>query len=184
MNAEPDKRPIERLAAVKKYKDMTIQNKLFRKAFYENSQPFSDMLIFAEISDKRLAKKVGIHKADQVVVCQNKNEFSELPFKFNLVNLECEHSSPIESLTQVGKITDELKDSFTEEEITQMLMFSDDPDINVFQKFLIELQNTVYSDKLIYGQTKNGLKVMRDLFQHQQKDVLFVGLRDSKEFDV
>jgi hypothetical protein len=37
MNAEPDKRPIERLAAVKKYKDMTIQNKLFRKAFYENS---------------------------------------------------------------------------------------------------------------------------------------------------
>lgn len=58
---------------IQKQDQMNLQNKIFRKAFYENSQVFQDMAVFAEISNNRLARKVGIESPDQIVICQNKN---------------------------------------------------------------------------------------------------------------
>lgn len=46
---------------------MNLQNKIFRKAFYENSAMFDDMVIFAEITSQRIAKKIGIEQPDQIL---------------------------------------------------------------------------------------------------------------------
>jgi hypothetical protein len=56
------------------------------------------MVIFAEISNNRIAKKVGLESDDQIVVCHNKNEFSSLPHPFKILNLEMERSGPFENL--------------------------------------------------------------------------------------
>ena len=37
-----------------------IQQQIFRKAFYENSQTFQDSMIFAEINNSRIGQKVGL----------------------------------------------------------------------------------------------------------------------------
>ena len=61
---------------IKKSSDvLSLQRKLFRKTFYENGSIFADAVVFAEISNQRIAKKVGIESDDQIVVCHNKNEF-------------------------------------------------------------------------------------------------------------
>ena len=59
------------------------------------------------------------------------------------------------------------------------MMLSDNPDINLHQKFLSRLQSIIFDDELIYGQTKSGLKFLRRALSSQKQDVLFVGLRDS-----
>jgi len=84
---------------IKKGNDaLSLQQKIFRKAFYENGSMFTDSVVFAEISNARIAKKVGIESDDQIVVCQNKNEFSSLPHSFKVLNLEIERTQPIEDL--------------------------------------------------------------------------------------
>jgi len=37
---------------------------MFRKLFYENGNSFTDSFVFAEISNPRIAKKVGIERED------------------------------------------------------------------------------------------------------------------------
>ena len=61
-----------------KPKDFTLQNKLFRKFFYENSSSLDDVTHFVEITNQNIAKKVGITGKDQIVVVQNKNKYSKL----------------------------------------------------------------------------------------------------------
>ena len=51
-----------------KPKDFTLQNKLFRKFFYENSASLDDVAHFIEITNYNIAKKVGITGKDQIVV--------------------------------------------------------------------------------------------------------------------
>ena len=51
-----------------KPKDFTLQNKLFRKFFYENSSSLDDVAHFVEITNYNIAKKVGITGKDQIVV--------------------------------------------------------------------------------------------------------------------
>ena len=41
-------------------KNFTVQNKMFRKFFYENSAPIEDLVSFVEISNILLARKIGI----------------------------------------------------------------------------------------------------------------------------
>lgn len=43
---------------------MTLQNKIFRKAFYENAAPFQDSLVFVELHNYLVAKKLGIEADD------------------------------------------------------------------------------------------------------------------------
>lgn len=45
-------------------KDYSLQNKMFRKFFYENSAPLEDMVSFVEILNPRLAAKVGLTGPD------------------------------------------------------------------------------------------------------------------------
>ena len=69
---------------------------MFRKFFYENSAPIEDMLTFVEVTNFRLAHKLGLKDKDQVVIVQNKNRYSSssLPVDFKLVNLELQRSEP------------------------------------------------------------------------------------------
>ena len=75
-------------------KNFTLQHKLFRKFFYENSAPAEDMMSFVEITSPRLASKLGISGTDQIVVVQNANRYSTLPIEFKLVNLQMERTEP------------------------------------------------------------------------------------------
>lgn len=79
-------------------KDFSLQNKMFRKFFYENSAPLEDMVTFVEISSPRLAAKIGLTSKDQVIVVQNTNKYSSLPTEFKLVNIELERSEPCHSV--------------------------------------------------------------------------------------
>lgn len=57
---------------------MTLQQKLLRKFYYENSGFTDELAIFAEISNKKLAKKVGIDAIDDLVLVQNVNDFGSM----------------------------------------------------------------------------------------------------------
>ena len=48
------------LTVASKPKDFSLQNKMFRKFFYENSAPIEDMLTFVEVTHSRLAWKLGL----------------------------------------------------------------------------------------------------------------------------
>lgn len=45
-------------------KNYTLQNKMFRKFFYENSAPIEDMVTFLEVTSPRLAVKLGLTGTD------------------------------------------------------------------------------------------------------------------------
>jgi hypothetical protein len=48
--------------------DLTLQNKLLRKLFYENSSFMEDISEFVEISDAQCAERLGGLKSDEIVV--------------------------------------------------------------------------------------------------------------------
>lgn len=49
-------------------KDYSLQNKMFRKFFYENSAPLEDLVTFVEVTNSRLAQKLGLTGKDQITV--------------------------------------------------------------------------------------------------------------------
>ena len=75
-------------------KDFNLQNKLFRKFFYENSAAIEDLAIFVEISNPSVAQKVGLTDSDQIVVVQNKNNYNSIKdgIDCKVINLELERS--------------------------------------------------------------------------------------------
>ena len=75
-------------------KDYNLQNKLFRKFFYENSAAIEDLAIFVEISNPSVASKVGLTQADQIVVVQNKNKYNTIKDAVDckVINLNLERS--------------------------------------------------------------------------------------------
>ena len=95
-------------------KNFTLQNKLFRKFFYENSAPAEDLLTFVEVTSPRLAVKLGLTGTDQIIVVQNTNRYSSLPVPFKLVNLEMERTEPFKELLQV-ELENKLSKDFFEE---------------------------------------------------------------------
>lgn len=54
---------------------MTLEQKLFRKFFYENSQFMDSEVYFVEVTDPELAKKFGIQDQHSIAAVQNKNKF-------------------------------------------------------------------------------------------------------------
>jgi len=65
-----------------------------------------------------------------------------------------------------------------------MFMMSDDPDCNLYNRFLRTIESTILGDQLIYGHTKTGLKFLQRLLKERNEDCLFVNLRDSQSFKV
>ena len=81
-------------------KDFTLQSKLFRKFFYENSAAIEDLAIFVEITRPSIASKIGLTGADQICVVQNKNMYNKLKngTDFKVLNLELERSEPFKEI--------------------------------------------------------------------------------------
>jgi hypothetical protein len=100
--------PTKYCLALKEQK-FNIQQQIFRKAFYENSQTFQDSLIFAEISSQRLGRKVGLNSPDDIVFLHNKNPYDTLPVEEKLLNLSLERTDPLPFLKQAD-ITARFKD--------------------------------------------------------------------------
>ena len=104
---------------------------MFRKFFYENSAPIEDMLTFVEVTNSRLAHKLGLKDKDQVVIVQNKNRYtsSSFPVDFKLVNLELQRSEPFTEIlneTIKSRLGEDLMNELTQEELVQELIHSDE----------------------------------------------------------
>lgn len=72
--------------------DMTLQQKLFRKFFYENSSFIDSEVKFLEITNERVAARVGLDTLDKIMVVQNSNQFGPMKGceEFKLMNLKLE----------------------------------------------------------------------------------------------
>ena len=57
---------------------MTLQQKLFRKFFYENSGFIESEVKFVEVTNERVAARIGIESQDRVYIMQNKNVYGKL----------------------------------------------------------------------------------------------------------
>ena len=160
---------------------LTLQNKMFRKAFYENSVMFDDMMIFAEIQNPRLAAKLGIDRADQIVCVQNSNEYASFKTQFKILNLELERAEPIDFLldSTIQSMFGEYLKELTPQEQQKEFMFSENKDLNLYERLLSQLKLFITEDSIIYGQTKKGLKFLKSLMRDQMSDVLFVALKDT-----
>jgi len=62
---------------------LSLQSKLVRKYFYENSQPVEDLIMFGEVTKPFVAKALnfGLESFDQILVVQNQNPYSSLAGK-------------------------------------------------------------------------------------------------------
>ena len=123
-----------------KPKDFTLQNKLFRKFFYENSSSLDDVAHFVEITNQNIAKKVGITGKDQIVVVQNKNKYSKLEGgqDCKLLNLELERTDAFKEITDETlneKYAEYLKEMGTQELADQFLL-SENDEVNLFNRLL------------------------------------------------
>jgi hypothetical protein len=58
--------------------DMSLQQKLFRKFFYENSGFMDSEVKFLEITNERVGARVGLTSDDRVMMVQNLNVFGRL----------------------------------------------------------------------------------------------------------
>ena len=57
--------------------EMTLEQKLFRKFFYENSSFIDSECVFVEITDLKVAEQcLGITGENQLIVVQNQNRYS------------------------------------------------------------------------------------------------------------
>jgi hypothetical protein len=65
---------------------MKIQNKILRKAFYENSSNFENTIQFVEINNSRVGSVIGLKSPSDIVLIQPKNEFNEYGTKYRLFN--------------------------------------------------------------------------------------------------
>lgn len=70
--------------------DMTIQQKIFRKFFYENSSYIDDQTVFIELTNQRVAQRLGVNSQDTIMAIQNKNPFNSIGEPFKLMNLDLE----------------------------------------------------------------------------------------------
>ena len=57
-------------------KDMNVEQKMFRKFFYENSRFIEEDSVFVEITDPKIANEcLGILSEHEIVAAINKNSF-------------------------------------------------------------------------------------------------------------
>ena len=72
--------------------DMTLQQKLFRKFFYENSSFIDSEVKFIEITNERVAARVGLDSQEKIQIVQNENPFGSMKGSesFKLMNLNLE----------------------------------------------------------------------------------------------
>lgn len=73
--------------------DMTLQQKLFRKFFYENSSFIDSEVKFIEITNEKVAARIGLESQDKIMMVQNENPFGKLSSDsdlFKLMNLQLE----------------------------------------------------------------------------------------------
>jgi hypothetical protein len=57
---------------------MCLQQKLFRKFFYENSGFIDSEVKFIEVTNERVAQRFGLKGPDSIMVVQNKNVFGQM----------------------------------------------------------------------------------------------------------
>lgn len=109
-------------------KDFSIQQKLFRKFFYENSSFIEEEAVFLEITDKRVAQKIGIDGEDMILVVQNENPYASLrngeQFKLMNLPLEREFCQPLRQKTLENLYSQYLVD-FTKKEFEEFLLSED-----------------------------------------------------------
>eukprot|EP00347_Sterkiella_histriomuscorum_P001728 403370913 len=159
-------------------KDMTIQQKLFRKFFYENSAFIDSEVKFIEISNIRVAQRLGIENDESIYVFQNKNPFSELEssekIKFQSLDLERLKCSSLDK-KQIEVRYRDILPSFTRREFEQYLLTEQlDEVFESLTKFIEDILTTENKGGLIFVQTSQMLKFYKNFLQSKQKKFVFV----------
>lgn len=169
-------------------KDFSLQNKMFRKFFYENSAPIEDLMTFVEVTTPSLALKLGLSDVDQVVVVQNTNRYHTLPTEFKLVNLQLERSEPFKEIlnsTLKERLGDDYFTELTSNEIFDQLVFGENEEENSYQKFCAFMESSLLPQEgeanLIFAPTTKALRFYRSYFKRQLYDVLFVSVNDPDD---
>ena len=168
-------------------KDFTLQSKLFRKAFYENSAAIEDLAIFVEVTNSNLARKVGLTGKDQIVVVQNQNKYSTIKdgVDFKLLNLQLERSAPCNAVLDAT-----LKEKFAEyfeemttQELAEQFMLSENEEVNVFSKLLAFVEANILPDEngLIFAQTQKALRFYKNYLKSKQQNLLFVSVHEPEK---
>lgn len=69
--------------------EMNLQQKLFRKFFYENSSFMDSEVKFIEVTNQRVAERIGLDSQDKIIIVQNVNPFGKMRGceEFKLMNL-------------------------------------------------------------------------------------------------
>ncbi|TNV85361.1 hypothetical protein FGO68_gene3696 [Halteria grandinella] len=168
--------------------DMSLQQKLFRKFFYENSTFLESECKFIELTNKRVAARIGLTSEDMIVAVQNRNELS--PFSadcsncvdtFKLMNLELE-SVKCEDVRQEvleKKYARYLKD-MSKREFEQEFLLGEERIEETFGYLSKFIEDTLLTrPKFIYAQTSRMLKFYKNYLRRRQMKVLFIQLEGA-----
>lgn len=55
-------------------------------------------------------------------------------------------------------------------------MFSEQPELNLYTELLQQIKKLLVQDTIVYGQTKRGLKFLKQMMHDEMKDVVFIVL--------
>ena len=159
---------------------MTVQQKLFRKFFYENSNFLEPEVKFLEVTSAAVAQQVQLSvDGDEIMVAQNRNKYAKLKHgqDFNVLNLQlekvvCEGLRQSELEKRYGRY---LKD-FSREEFEQEFLLSEDRIDEVFGVLaaFIEDALTRSDHNILFVQTLRMLKFYKTHFRARHQSLLFV----------
>ena len=127
---------------------MSVQQKLFRKFFYENSSFLDSEVKFIEITNTRVAERFGIKDQDEITIVQNSNIFGKLEgsTQFKLLNLELEKlvCEPLKQAALEKRYVKYLKD-FTQKEFENEFLLSEDHIEEIFGMLTRFVEDSLFS---------------------------------------
>lgn len=134
--------------------------------------------MIGEITNSRIADKIGIKGNDQIMLVQNVNEFSSLeghdPLK--VLNLKLERLPLFTDLTDASLTSRHKKvfEGLSRAEIEDELMLSEDPSLNAYHQFMSLIEKVLDPLDILLAHTQKSLKFYQRYFKRDRKDVLFV----------
>ncbi|CDW83935.1 UNKNOWN [Stylonychia lemnae] len=170
-------------------RDMTVQQKLYRKFFYENSSFLENEVKFIEITSNRVAHRFGIQSPNEIYIFQNKNPYSKITeaeqVKFMGLELEkvkCQHLDISEFERKYQKYLSEMD----KREFESFLMSEENIDdtFGRLTQFIEDVLINRAQNNVILVNTSQMLKFYKNHFQNRRQDVILVNDVQSKLLEI
>ena len=169
--------------------DMTLQQKLFRKFFYENSSFIDSEVKFIEVTNERVAARIGLDHPDKIMLVQNENPFGPLSQtqddsnRFKLMNLQLEriYCKELTQETLERRYIKYLKGGISKKEFENEFLLSEDHIDEVFSLLCAFVEDAlIHKPEVLYAQTKRMLTMYRNYLRKRQQRVLFLQVEGSE----